>query len=82
MTSGDLFGAGAGTGADAAYPALDLPLAVRMRPRSLAEVRGQEAVLGVVVTVSSDIGALLLGSLPDRVSLLAKVDELVGVAAA
>ena len=47
MTSGDLFGAGAGTGADAAYPALDLPLAVRMRPRSLAEVRGQEAVLRV-----------------------------------
>jgi putative ATPase len=60
--SGDLFAAarsgaaegrgsgGIGSGIDStgtASPAHDLPLAVRMRPRTLAEVRGQQAVLRV-----------------------------------
>ena len=56
-SSGDLFAAarsgpdantGSGdVGRDPAYPMHDLPLAVRMRPRTLAEVRGQQAVLHV-----------------------------------
>ncbi len=52
-SSGDLFAAaradgdrGAGPGGTA-YGRSDSPLAVRMRPRTLAEVRGQESVLNV-----------------------------------
>ncbi len=60
MASSDLFGAAraaaeaqavggavASGGADPAYRMADLPLAVRMRPRTLDEVRGQSGVLQV-----------------------------------
>jgi hypothetical protein len=64
MSSGDLFADaraggdhGAGPGGTA-YGTADAPLAVRMRPRTLAEVRGQDAVL----TLGSPLRRLVEGS--------------------